>query len=227
MHDLDRTQLEAPDSGGEFEAMGDEFEFSYESDQEYETAGLEGEEVLSEMDEMELANEFLEIESEEELDQFIGKLFKKIGAAAKKVIRSPLGKQIGGILKGAAKQVLPLAGKAIGGAFGGPVGAAIGGKLASGAGSLLGLELEGLSPEDREFEAARQFIRFASATVANAASAPPAQPAPAAARSAAAAAARRHAPGLLRGKSPAASTGAGRRMGRWVRRGNRIILFGV
>jgi uncharacterized protein (DUF697 family) len=226
MHDLDRTQLEA-DGSGEFESLGDEFEYSYESDNEFESAGLEGEDVLSELDEMELAGDMLEIESEEELDQFIGKLFKKIGAAAKKVVRSPLGKHIGGFLKGAAKKVLPLAGKAIGGAFGGPVGAAIGGKLASGAGDLLGLELEGLSPEDREFEVARQFVRFASATVKNAAAAPPTQPPSVAARSAVASAARRHAPGLIRGNGRTSYAGHGRRTGKWIRRGNRIIIFGV
>ena len=37
------------------------------------------------------------------------------------------------------------------------------------AGSALGLELEGLSQEDREFEAAKQFVRFASDAVKNAA----------------------------------------------------------
>lgn len=49
----------------------------------------------------------------------------------------------------------------------------IGSNLASVAGSALGLELEGLSPEDREFEAAKQFVRFAGQTVSNARQADP------------------------------------------------------
>ena len=49
-----------------------------------------------------------------------------------------------------------MAGSALGGMVGGPLGAQLGGSLANMAGSALGLELEGLSNEDREFEAAKQ-----------------------------------------------------------------------
>ncbi|PWU11964.1 MAG: hypothetical protein C5B51_01735 [Terriglobia bacterium] len=220
MHDLDRTQLEAPDTG-EFEDSG---AFEFEAEPQFE-GGLEGEETLGEVEEMELASEFLGIQSEAELDQFLGDLVKRISRAARKAIQSPLGKHLGGLLKGAAKKFLPLAGKVVGGAFGGPVGAALGGRLAQGAGNLLGLELEGLSREDQEFEVARQFVRFANETVQRAAAAPPNQPPDQVASAAAAAAARRHAPGLLR-SSGGASFGH-RRTGRWIRRGNRIVLFGV
>jgi hypothetical protein len=92
-----------------------------------------------------------------------------------------------------------------------------------------------LSQEDREFEAAKQFVRFASEAMKNAASAPGGNPV-AIARSAVAAAAQRYAPGLLNGSwTPPMSTmspmssqfaGAGRpRSGRWRRIGpNRIIV---
>jgi hypothetical protein len=113
----------------------------------------------------------------------------------------------------------------------------VGGKLADMAGRAFGLELEGLSAEDREFEVARRFVRFASATTKNAVrSAPTANP-QTTARRAAAQAARRFAPGLVsRGNyqntvvntypTDSVAHGSGRR-GVWVRRGRRIILFGV
>lgn len=222
MHDLDRTQLEVPDTG-EFEREASDYEF----DSEFESSsGFNGGGGLSEIDEMELAGDFLEIQDEAELDQFLGKLFKKLGQGARKFISSPLGKQLGGILKGAAKKLLPVAGGALGGLVGGPVGAALGSNLAGGAAQALGLEVEGLSGEDQEFEVARQYVRFATTAVQNAAAAPSSQPPEQAARSAAAGAARQHAPGLLRpgGMRPAVG---GRRSGRWVRRGNRIVLLGV
>jgi hypothetical protein len=222
MHDLDRTQLEVPDTG-EFEEETD-YEFDSEFD---ESSSYNGGGVLSEIDEMELAGDFLEIQDEEELDLFIGKLFKKLGQGARRLIASPLGKKIGGILKGAAKKLLPVAGGALGGLVGGPAGAALGSKLAGGAGQALGLEVEGLSGEDQEFEIARQYVRFATAAVQNAATAPPSQPPSQAARAAAASAARQHAPGLLRSGGAKPSLGGGRRSGRWIRRGNRIVLLGV
>jgi hypothetical protein len=67
-------------------------------------------------------------------------------------------------LKPLAKAALSIEGRALGTFVGGPVG----GKLASAAGRMFGLELEGLSAEDREFEVARRFVRFASATTKNA-----------------------------------------------------------
>src|SRR6266516_1538808 len=51
--------------------------------------------------------------------------------------------------------------RAVGSTIGPGRGGAIGSQLAQQAGALLGLELEGLSPQDQEFEAARQFVRFA------------------------------------------------------------------
>ena len=111
MHDLDRTQLEASD-GSEFEYGNGEFEL--EGGSSYEGgSGVEG--YLDETDEMELAAQFLEIQDEAELDQFIGSLIDRIGKSAKKFVRSPLGQQLGKLLKGAAKKILPVAGAAVGG----------------------------------------------------------------------------------------------------------------
>lgn len=224
MHDIDRTQMEySPET--EFESE------QFESEQ-FEYGEGEWGEVFSEAELMEVAAELLEVTDEAELDQFLGNLIKKAGSAIGKVVKSPVGQAIGGILKGAAKKALPIAGGALGGWVGGPLGAKIGSGLASAAGKALGLELEALSPEDREFEGAKQFVRFAGEAVKNAAAAPPTANPKAVANAAAAAAARKHAPGLLTGAAgaaiPPSAMALGRgRSGRWVRRGNRIVLFGV
>lgn len=109
-------------------------------------------EVFNESEVMELAAELLEVTNEAELDRFLGNLIKKAGSALGKVVKSPIGQAVGGVLKGVAKKALPIAGGALGAYFGGPLGAKIGSGLASAAGSALGLELETLNQEDREFE---------------------------------------------------------------------------
>jgi len=183
--------------------------------------------VFSEDEELELTSELLELVDEEELDHFLGNLINKAGRAIGNFVKSPTGRAIGGVLKGVAKTALPIAGGALGGLVGGPVGAMLGSNLASMAGSALGLELEGLSPEDQEFEAARQFVRFAGATVKNALEAPPGAAPTAVAHQAALEAARAYAPGLMNVGENTAHPNGKRRCGRWVRHGNKIILLGA
>ncbi len=251
MHDIDRTltELEAEYDGefeAEMESEGDA-ELEGEAFAEFETAGDAGEfefepengggGALNSEEELELASELLNVSSEAELDQFLGKIFRKVkGAvggvvrAGRKFFKSGVGKRLGGILKGLAKKALPIAGTAIGGFFGGPAGAALGGRLAPAAGRIFGLELEGLSPEDQEFETARRFVRLAASAATNAARGSQTAAAPQQiVRSALVRAARRHAPGLLRPGAGLAAAGAaaGGHSGRWVRRGNRIVLLGV
>lgn len=192
--------------------------------------GAEAESVLSEADEMALAAELLEITSEEELDQFLGGLIKKVGGAVGRIVKSPVGKAIGGVLKGVAKKALPIAGGALGAYFGGPLGAKIGSGLARAAGSALGLELEALSQEDREFEGAKQFVRFAADTVKNTVSASPGIDPRTAAQAAAAAAAQKYVPSLVRPTAQSAmlsSLPGKARSGRWIRRGRNIILLNI
>ncbi len=233
MHDIDRTTYEA--DFGEYES--EEYEFGYEGEGEgefYETSGedeMYGESPFNESEEMELAAELLSVSNEDELDQFIGKLLKKAGRAAGKFIRSPIGKHIGGIIKGAAKSALPMVGSALGNVFLPGVGGALGGKLASSAGSLLGLELEGLSQEDQEFEIARQIVRFGGAAANNAAEIAPTTPPQQAAQTAAVSAAQQYAPGLLKPNANAkGQCGCHKRRsnsGRWVRNGKNIIIIGA
>jgi hypothetical protein len=162
--------------------------------------------VFTETAEMELAAALLEVRDEAELDHFIGNLLSAAGSALGKVIGAPAVRAIGGVLKKVARTALPVAGGVLGGVYGGPLGAQLGSALASRAGQVLGLELEGLSPEDREFEATRQFVRFAGATVLKALEAgDPARTAHRAARDAA----RVYAPGLMDAAYSRASAGAG------------------
>jgi hypothetical protein len=96
---------------------------------------------------------------------------------------------------------------------GGPPGAALGGGLATAAGHALGLELEGLSAEDAEFEVSRQFVRFAGAAVDNAVRASSNTHPSTRARDAATQAARAHGPGLMdiANRSPTSPTSAHRK----------------
>ncbi|HEX9942479.1 MAG TPA: hypothetical protein VGG03_10710 [Thermoanaerobaculia bacterium] len=227
MHDLDRT-LRTLESEDAFETD----ELDPEIFGESEVSGWTGEGPLSEEEELDLASELLTLSSEEELDQFLGKLFKKVGKGFKSVFR-PLGK----VLKPLAKTLLPIAGKVAGSFFGGPVGGALGGKLGSMASNLFEVDFESMDPEVQDFEVARRFVRLASAAAQQAADAPPSANPVAAARTAVAAAAQTHAPGLLRQGAGRGSAAAGpcacgghggkRRSGRWVRRGRTVILVGI
>ena len=210
MHGIDRTQLEF---------------------QPYAPGEMVSEEVgvftspLSEGQEIELASEFLEISDEQQLDQFLGNLMQTVGGAVGRFAASDTGRALGGILKGAARQALPVVGRAVGQWIRPDGGGAIGANIASQAGRLFGLELEGLSSEDREFEVARQFVRFAGAAAKQASVAPPTASPTAAARAAAAAAARTFAPGLLP-RLQGRSSLLWPRSGRWMRRGRMIVLYG-
>jgi len=266
MHDIDRTQMEtgfqefAPEMfESEFGETGLEFGQQetplFEIFQEAGAPYQESEVPLGEDEVMELASELLGVTNENELNYFLGNLFKKVGGAIGGFVKSPVGKALGGILKTVAKKALPIAGGALGGLIGGPAGAALGSKLAPMAGKMFGLELEGLSPEDRDFEVARRYVKFASNAVKRATAAPPHLDPLKVAKTAITAAARTLAPGLLTPGigiptiprppvyptavpttavpctygPPYANYGPGfaSRSGRWIRRGNKIILFGA
>jgi formylmethanofuran:tetrahydromethanopterin formyltransferase len=100
--------------------------------------------------------------------------------------------------------------------------------LASGAGSLLGLEFEGVAPEDQEFEVAKGLVQMAGTAIQNAAQSPAVADPQAAAKSAVIAAAKAHVPGLLQPQAtPGTRPGRRPRSGKWYRRGGRIVLVGV
>jgi hypothetical protein len=261
MHQLDRTQLEFASAMQELQpevfefpgeqevygetvpesALGEAGFYQAESPETSYEAGVPevGLSMLPEAQEMELASEFLEVTNEQELDRFLGGLIGSLSNVVGRAVRSPIGRALGGLLKPLAKAALPIAGTALGTFVGGPAGGLIGGKVASMAGRVFGLELEGLSPEDREFEVARRFVRFASAATERALAASPTANPQAVARAAVAAAARQLAPGLVGGVAPTPLTvppgvmpteripNGARRRGTWIRRGSRVILIGI
>jgi hypothetical protein len=228
MHDTDRISTETA-----FYETGDhEDSFAFEFEEGFE-AGETGE-VFDELDEIDLASQMMEITDEAEFDYFLGNLFRKAAGAVGKVIKSPVGKALGGMLKGAVKKYAPMAGSALGGRIAGAAGSRLGGKVASGLVSAIGLEVveEG---EDQEFAAARRFVRTAGAAAAKAAKSAGVDPKEVA-RRALIEAAQKFLPGLVGETGPAgAAAGAamapaaqsGGHSGRWIRRGSRIVLMGV
>jgi hypothetical protein len=216
MHDIDRAMFEM---AGEFESTGELYETFETGETEFEAE--------SETHELELVTELLEVTSEAELDRFLGNLIGSAGSAIGSFARSGVGQALGGVLKTAARQALPQIGQIIGNA----VAPGQGGQLGARAGQWLGtkFEMEGLSNEDREFETARGFVRFAQTAVRNAARNSPTSSPVVAAQQAAIASAQQHAPalvGLLRSARPPTGMGANS-SGRWVRSGNRIILLNL
>jgi uncharacterized protein (DUF697 family) len=195
--------------------------------------------VLSEEQELALATELLSVTHDQELEQFLGGIFDKVAKAVKGVISSPIGHALGGVLKQVAKTALPTIGGALGTMVGGPAGTALGSQLGSAAGKLFGLELEGMSNEDKELEVAQRVVRLAADAAAHAAQGAPAGTSPQdAARAALAAAAARSAPGLLRNglpgakpsrpaASPEAASPARATRGIWARHGRHIVLYGA
>jgi hypothetical protein len=252
MHNIDRTVDEFPMHGYET-AQGEMFEDEYGSEHEYagedesvyeDEGEFQGEEheydhedeyTDHEVNEMEMATELLSVNNEEELEQFLGGLFKKVKGLASKVLKSPAGDMLKGYLKTLAKKALPIASGALGGVVGGPIGAALAGKASDMVGKALGLELEGLSPEDKEYEIAKGYVRFANDAIRRVASDHRYRHQPrTAARTAMVNAARRHAPGFL---SPrfyqnyrnAAGSGEGNQAnGTWERQQDgSIVLYGL
>jgi len=224
MHDIDRIEMEFE---SELDALeSGQFEFEEEADVFGE---VYGESPFSEGEEMELAAELLEVSSEAEIDQFLGKIFKKVGRFVRHVARP-----LGGVLKGIAKKALPFVGGALGSFIPIPgVGTAVGTALGSAVGNALEVELEGMSFEDQEFEMARRFVRIAGTAAKQAAQAQPSADPQTVVKTAVMNATKQHVPGLMTGMpAPSATpspTTVGRpgRSGRWIRRGRKIILYGV
>jgi hypothetical protein len=221
MHDLDRIQLERSEyQHGEHEG-------------EMEGRLLAG--VGPDSRELELASELLALASEQELEQFLGDLLSGVAGAAGHFVESPTGQALGGILKDAARQALPILGRAVGDYAAPGRGGEWGQRAGAAASQLFELELEGLSNEDKEFELTRRYVQWARGAASTAANAAVRVEAPpqAIARAAAVQAARRYAPGLLSLLDPASSDPAvslaGARVhsplnGRWVRRGHCIVV---
>jgi uncharacterized protein (DUF697 family) len=179
-----------------FEGAGGLFEFA-QPETPWETGQYES--IFETDPESALVTELLGARTDEELDQFLGKLARGVIRGATSFVKSPIGRALGGVLKNVAKTALPMVGGALGSMVLPGVGTALGSKLGSMAGNLLeDHEIAALGEEQAQQEAARRYIRFAGAAYRNAARTPRSVPPRVAIRAAALSAARTHAPGLLR-----------------------------
>jgi hypothetical protein len=155
--------------------------------------------------------DLLEVADEAGLEDFLTELVAAVTAAERTPVAAALGKALVAELKRAARPLLPIRSNGAG---------AGGADLKTRAARLFAMELEGLSPEDKEFEVAQQFIRLGADTIRNAAATARAGAPQAVAAAALRQAARRYAPGLLQRQAQASPPG-----GRWRREGRRIVVF--
>jgi hypothetical protein len=178
----------------------------------------EAEAPLAEEMEVELASELLGIQSEAELDEFLGRLLR----GARRFIASPAGQVLGSALRNAAKRLLPMAGAAIGTFVAPGVGSAIGSKLASDLARSFEGETQGPGGEVANLELARRYVRVASHAGRNLPAMPPSLPPGVAAQRALARAVRQSS-----GPPYHHRHRRRHRTGRWVRRGNVIVVIGA
>lgn len=215
MHDLDRQQLEQYGRDGRFGES---------------TVGELGAQ-LSESQELALASELLEVNSEEELEQFLGDLWDRTKAAASQAYNSPVVQSAIPGLKAVGRAVLPKVATYLANTYAPGTGDIAGAGVQAAVNQWLNEELEGLSGEDREFETARQFVRFVNAALQRAARMPRRTQPLVAAQTAISDAARDHLPGLvpfLAQLTNAAPTnralGGDSSSGQWVRQGSSIVI---
>jgi hypothetical protein len=131
--------------------------------------------------EMEYGATLLEAHVARELPRFLVKLVMDSGPAGRAALRGPTGRALLPALNWVARQAMPRDSA----------------DLKRKSAGIFGLELEGLSPEDKEFELARHLVRLLRAVIDAVLAPGPGEPA-LRVRAALALAARRHAPGLLK-----------------------------
>ncbi|WP_158827941.1 hypothetical protein [Streptomyces sp. NRRL S-118] len=193
---------EYPEAEAEFGAEAEEEHWedlgAAESHALHESLPLSMESPLSEAEEEQLAAELLEIGSEAELEQFLGRMFRNVSRGVRGFLRSPVGRSLGGIVKNVARAALPAVGGALGSMVAPGIGTTIGTRLGTMAGRLFEVEAEGVDQEEYEFEVARRVVRLAATAAGNAAlDRRPGAP-QALAGDAVLSAARRYAPGVAR-----------------------------
>jgi hypothetical protein len=169
-----------------------------------ETQGAEGDLLLfgvpvhcpptrspSELEELELANTFLDAANTNEIAAVVDKLLRRGAMIAGKPIDPQVAQLLGPHLTRAGQSVRTLLTP--------PAGRSDPSEIME---RITGAELEGLSSEDQEFETARAFVRFVMEAGRTAAKAAATQSPAAVAAAAARIAARRHAPGLALAQPP-------------------------
>lgn len=138
----------------------------YEVDQEFEDE-MEDEFESDEL-EMEMAEAILELESEEELDQFLGDLVRKVASVGGRVWNSNAVKGFRDVTRPFVRAALPTLGAAAGGFLGSKIpgswGAKLGTKLGRSAGSWLGDRYEFETGDEMEMEVAKGVVKVLKST---------------------------------------------------------------
>jgi hypothetical protein len=139
-----------------------------------------------------LAAELLDVVNESELRRFLGRLAAETARATGRPIPRDTARALFPILRRTAERTLPTLTLAVGD----EPRAAAAAPIAQTAAHVFGLEPEGMNAEDRDFEIARRFVRFAEAALARVVTTSAPSPATAAV-DAVARAGREFAPGLV------------------------------
>ncbi|NHZ90373.1 hypothetical protein F2P45_15300 [Massilia sp. CCM 8733] len=175
------------------------------SEQEFDAAPLPDDSA-----DLALAAELLEAAEPADLRRVLGRAIAGAGVLGARVARSPMGPLLVTELLRAVRPILSPQRRPVSGASAKTVSINLGARM-------FGLELEGLSAEDKEFVLARQLVRLADEAARHAGNAGSATPQ--SARAAVQAAARQYAPGLLPHVHARPAT-----QGRWTRRAGQLIL---
>jgi hypothetical protein len=144
---------------------------------------------------IEQAAGLLDVTNEKELEAFLRRLIDAVARRSGGTLTPDSARAVLAIVKKTAERTLPTLTTVVG--AGEEATQRPGDSPVATAARVYGLELEGLSAEDRDFEIARQLIRFAEAATRQAANPPSTLPAAAALSAAIGGAAREFAPGLL------------------------------
>lgn len=171
---------------------------------------LEAGPLLDDSADLALAAELLEAADPVDLRRVLSRAIAGAGVLGARVACSPMGPLLVAELERAMQPILTPQRRLPHGASAKTVSIHLGARM-------FGLELEGLSPEDKEFVLARQLVRLADEAARHAGKARSASPQ--SARAAVHAAARQHAPGLLPHVHLQASA-----HGRWTRQAGQLIL---
>lgn len=119
--------------------------------------------IMSSQD-VELTGRLLDVTNEAELDEFVTQLVVDAGRRPGHLLSPRDTRELVGRLTATAVRTLPTLSAVLGAR--GPGGSVQGESPVTRAARVFGLELEGLSAEDRDYEIAREFVRFAQAATA-------------------------------------------------------------
>lgn len=139
-----------PESGIQDIGQGEDeyFEYSDENEGEAyaESEGQENDSMIAEADQLELAAELLEAEQEDEIDGVLHEVMAQVSESFGRELSEEETATLGGYLKGVALELLPQFSQE---------------SDAASSGRRMGMELEGLSLEDQQFEVSKGVVTLA------------------------------------------------------------------